>query len=72
MQIISYHDADGKSGLEYILCVISQLLSPSSAEMTAAFVGKLITVIIRKVPDHLGNALDQLLRGVLSKLQVRD
>ena len=66
---MSYRDADGRNGLQYIVQVASHLLSPSAGENTAAFVGRLITVLIKKAADQLGDCLDQLLRAVLSKLQ---
>lgn len=70
-QVLAYHDAEGRSGLQYIVQVASQLLSPATSEHTATFVGRLITVLIRRAGDHLGDNLDLLLRAVLSKLQVR-
>lgn len=70
-QVIAYNDAEGRSGLQYVVQVATQLLSPATSELTATFVGRLITVLIRRAGDHLGDNLDLLLRAVLSKLQVR-
>ncbi|XP_076037579.1 importin 9 isoform X2 [Oratosquilla oratoria] len=68
-QVIHYRDAEGNSGLQYIVQVSSQLLSPATSEYTATFVGRLITVLIKRAGDHLGDNLELLLRAVLSKLQ---
>lgn len=68
--MIAYRDAEGRSGLEYVVQVATQLLSPATSEHTATFVGRLITALIRRTGDHLGDNLDLLLRAVLSKLQV--
>ncbi|XP_063612464.1 importin-9-like isoform X2 [Penaeus indicus] len=68
-QVLAYHDPEGRSGLQYVVQVASQLLSPATSEHTATFVGRLITVLIRRAGDHLGDNLDLLLRAVLSKLQ---
>ncbi|XP_045131067.1 importin-9-like [Portunus trituberculatus] len=68
-QVIAYRDAEGRSGLEYVVQVATQLLSPATSEHTATFVGRLITALIRHTGDHLGDNLDLLLRAVLSKLQ---
>ncbi|MPC24070.1 Importin-9 [Portunus trituberculatus] len=67
--VIAYRDAEGRSGLEYVVQVATQLLSPATSEHTATFVGRLITALIRHTGDHLGDNLDLLLRAVLSKLQ---
>lgn len=69
-KVINYRDSEGRTGLEYVIQVASHLLSPMSSESSAAFVGKLITALMRKMSEHLGDKLDQLLRAVLSKLQV--
>ncbi|ROT64484.1 importin-9 [Penaeus vannamei] len=53
-QVLAYHDAEGRSGLQYVVQVASQLLSPATSEHTATFVGRLITVLIRRAGDHLG------------------
>jgi hypothetical protein len=39
------------------------------SEFTATFVGRLITTLMRKVGDQLGENLDLLLKSVLSKLR---
>ncbi|CAL4085549.1 unnamed protein product, partial [Meganyctiphanes norvegica] len=68
-QVLGFTDAEGRTGMQYVVQVASQLLSPSTSEHTATFVGRLITVLIRRAGDHLGDNLDLLLRAVLSKLQ---
>lgn len=69
-QVLGYRDAEGRSGLQYVVQVATQLLSPATSEHTATFVGRLVTVLVRRAGDHLGDNLDILLRAVLSKLQV--
>merc|ERR1719270_2902795 len=68
-QVCSYMDADGKSGLWYMVQVAAQLLNPVGSEFTATFVGRLVTTLIQKTGDRLGTDLDALLKAVLSKLQ---
>ena len=68
-QVCSYMDADGKSGLWYMVQVAAQLLNPVGSEFTATFVGRLVTTLIQKTGDRLGSDLDALLKAVLSKLQ---
>ncbi|XP_058802875.1 importin-9 isoform X2 [Phymastichus coffea] len=68
-QIINHRDNEGRTGLQYILQIIAQLLNPQSSEFTATFVGKLVTTLIRKAGNSLGENLDLLLRAVLSKMQ---
>ena len=49
--------------------VISKLLDPKTSEHTASFVGRLISIVITKVGQQLGENLDLMLRLVLSKMQ---
>ena len=46
-----------------------QLLNPVGSEFTATFVGRLVTTLIQRTGDRLGENLDLLLKAVLSKLQ---
>ncbi|XP_033214886.1 importin-9 [Belonocnema kinseyi] len=68
-QIIDRRDSEGCTGLEYILKISAQLLNPRSSEFSAAFVGRLVTTLIRKAGNTLGENLDLLLKAVLSKMQ---
>lgn len=68
-QIIAWRDAQGNSAISYIVRATSHLLDPRASEFTASFVGRLVTTLIKKVGSNLGENLDLLLRGVLSKLQ---
>ncbi|XP_046424857.1 importin-9 isoform X1 [Neodiprion fabricii] len=68
-QVISHRDSDGQTGLHYILQIVAQLLNPQSSEFTATFVGKLVTTLIRKAGNTLGENIDLLLKAVLSKMQ---
>lgn len=49
--------------------VISKLLDPKTSEHTASFVGRLVSIVITKVGNQLGENLDLMLRLVLSKMQ---
>ncbi|XP_031834717.1 importin 9 [Nomia melanderi] len=68
-QVTVHRDSDGQTGLQYILQIVAQLLNPQSSEFTATFVGRLVTTLIRKAGDKLGENLDLLLKAVLSKMQ---
>ena len=68
-QVCTYHDNAGRTGLSYILQVVSQLLNPISSENTATFIGRLIITLIKKAGNYLGEHLDLLLKAVLSKMQ---
>jgi len=68
-QIMAFTDSNGKSGIVHILAVAEHLLNPTSSEFSATFVGKLVTTLIQKVGNRLGDHLDLLLKAVLSKLQ---
>ncbi|KZC12620.1 Importin-9 [Dufourea novaeangliae] len=68
-QVTVHRDNDGQTGLQYILQIVAQLLNPQSSEFTATFVGRLVTTLIRKAGDTLGENLDLLLKAVLSKMQ---
>ena len=59
----------GVSGLAYIIQVVSRLLDPKTPEHTATFVGKLVSILISKLGQGLGEDLDLMLRAVLSKMQ---
>jgi len=68
-QISSFADPAGKTGLQHIVNVAGHLLNPAGSETSAVFVGRLVTSLIRKTGDRLGENLDHLLKAVLSKLQ---
>ncbi|XP_053974223.1 importin-9 [Hylaeus anthracinus] len=68
-QVTIHRDNDGQTGLQYILQIIAQLLNPQSSEFTATFVGRLVTTLIRRAGNTLGENLDLLLKAVLSKMQ---
>lgn len=67
--ICRFTDAEGQSGLWYIVQVAGHLLNPVGSEFSATFVGRLVTTLIQKTGDHLGENLDHLLKAVLSKLR---
>ncbi|XP_066586288.1 importin-9 isoform X2 [Prorops nasuta] len=68
-QVIQYRDNEGRTGLQFILQILLQLLNPQASEFTATFVGKLFTTLVRKAGSSLGENLDLLLKAVLSKMQ---
>jgi len=68
-QISAYTDPAGKTGLQHIVAVATHLLNPAANESSATFVGRLVTCLIKKAGDRLGENLDHLLKAVLSKLQ---
>ncbi|XP_012280793.1 importin-9 [Orussus abietinus] len=68
-QVIEHRDNEGRTGMQYILQIVAQLLNPQSSEFTACFVGRLVTTLIRKAGSSLGENLDLLLKAVLSKMQ---
>lgn len=49
--------------------VAGHLLNPVGNEFSATFVGRLVTTLIQKTGDKLGENLDHLLKAVLSKLR---
>ncbi len=67
-QICGFADAEGKSGLWYLVQVAGHLLNPAGNEFSATFVGRLVTTMIQKAGDRLGENLENLLKAVLSKL----
>ncbi|ODM92754.1 Importin-9 [Orchesella cincta] len=71
-QVYENRDANGVSGLAYIVQVACRLLDPHTSEFSATLVGKLITTLICKAGDGLGDQLELLLRAVLSKLRSAD
>lgn len=71
-QVCEYMDANGGSGLSYIVQVACRLLDPHTSEFSATLIGKLITTLICKTGDKLGDQLEHLLRSVLSKLRSAD
>ncbi|XP_008544130.1 importin-9 [Microplitis demolitor] len=68
-QIIDHRDSEGRTGLQFVLQIVAQLLNPQSSEFTATFVGRLVITLIKKVGNNLGENLDLLLKAVLSKMQ---
>lgn len=68
--LISWQDHEGTGGLQYVVKVIEHLLDPKISEFSAAFVGKLIILLVRKLGAILGELLRVILRAVVSKLNV--
>ncbi|XP_071960511.1 importin-9-like [Antedon mediterranea] len=68
-QIKTWHDGAGNNGISYITKSISKLLNPQTSEFTAAFIGRLVAILISKVGIGLGDDLSAILKAVLSKMQ---
>ena len=49
--------------------MVSRLLNPQTSEFTAAFVGRLVAILISKAGTTLGDDVEMMLRAVLSKMQ---
>jgi hypothetical protein len=67
-QLLQWHDASGKSGLEVALIIIDRLLRPEFSEAAAMEVGGLAAEIVDKAGDRLGQFLPELLRAVAARL----
>ncbi|EDO40537.1 predicted protein [Nematostella vectensis] len=67
-QLYNWKDSEGNNGISYVIQGASHLLDPRGPEFTASFAGRLVTTLVHKVGKNLGDQLDLLLRGVLSKL----
>ena len=53
----------------FVIQVICRLLDPKISEYTAMFTGRLVSMLISRMGHQLGEDLDLMLRGVLSKMQ---
>lgn len=60
------------SGLAYVVQFACRLLDPTTSEFSASLVGKLVTTLLCKTGDKLGDQFELLLRAVLSKLRSAD
>lgn len=67
-QLLQWHDASAKSGLEITLIVIDRLLRPEFDESAAMEVGGLAAELVDKAGDQLGPLLPELLRAVAARL----
>ncbi|KAI8921286.1 armadillo-type protein [Powellomyces hirtus] len=62
--------SDGsKSGMDYIIALVSKLLRPGQSESASIFVGNLITKLIQKGGDSLLPILPDLLTAVVRRLE---
>ncbi|PIK58812.1 putative importin-9 [Apostichopus japonicus] len=68
-QLANWKDGSGNGGLKYTVQVISKLLDPSNPEYAAAFIGRLVAILISKAGSVLGEDIEMMLRMVLSKMQ---
>jgi hypothetical protein len=72
LQVYEYRDPRGISGLGQVVQFACRLLDPNTSEFSASLVGKLVTTLIMRTGDRLGEQLELLLRAVLSKLRSAD
>ncbi|CAJ0830991.1 9152_t:CDS:10 [Entrophospora sp. SA101] len=66
-QISEWTDNIGKSGLSYLIDYIAKSLQPIEGE-SAAFLGDLVVILIKKAGDKLNPVLPDLLKAVALKL----
>ncbi|KAI1307338.1 Importin-9 [Halotydeus destructor] len=73
-QIVAFKDPETNTdGLTIVMQVCLHLLDPRVNESCAAFVGRLISIVIMKASSYLGpDNIHLLLRSVLSKLQTAE
>lgn len=70
-QVLSWHDATGRSGLEVCLHIIDRLLGPTIEDNSASEVGGLAAELVEKAgQERLGPFLPQLLQAVANRLAV--
>ncbi|KAH7134349.1 armadillo-type protein [Dactylonectria macrodidyma] len=68
-QVLSWQDANGRSGLEVCLHIIDRLLGPSIEDNSASEVGGLAAELVEKAgQERLGPFLPQLLQAVANRL----
>jgi hypothetical protein len=68
-QVVNCQDSKGVSALNYIVLVINHMLDPKTSESGCSFIGKFINTLILHTSHVLGDNLESLLKGVLSKMQ---
>ncbi|OAR01140.1 hypothetical protein LLEC1_05590 [Akanthomyces lecanii] len=70
-QVLSWHDASGRSGLEVCLHIVDRLLGPTVEDNSASEVGGLAAELVEKAgQERLGPFLPQLLQAVANRLAV--
>ncbi|CAG8583002.1 8092_t:CDS:10, partial [Paraglomus brasilianum] len=69
LALAQWTDANGKTGLDYIIQFIARLLQPAEEEGAALFVGTLIVKLIQKAGDKIVPVLGELLQAVAMKLE---
>lgn len=67
-QLLQWHDAAGKSGMEITLIIIDRLLRPEFSESAAMEIGGLAAELVDRAGDQLGPLLPELLRAVAARL----
>ncbi|EGX95387.1 importin beta-5 subunit, putative [Cordyceps militaris CM01] len=70
-QVLSWQDANGRSGLEVCLHIVDRLLGPTIEDNSASEVGGLAAELVEKAgQERLGPFLSQLLLAVANRLAV--
>jgi len=68
--LVQWRDQSGKSGLQYVVEFVANLLTPDHSESEALFVGDLIVKLIQKAGNDIGPVLPDLLNVIISRLTV--
>ncbi|OAA52723.1 Armadillo-type fold protein [Beauveria brongniartii RCEF 3172] len=72
-QVLSWHDASGRSGIEVCLHIVDRLLGPTIEDNSASEVGGLAAELVEKAGhERLGPYLPQLLQAVANRLAVAE
>ncbi|KAI5452485.1 hypothetical protein NCC49_000648 [Naganishia albida] len=66
--LLRWRDEQGRSGLDRMLQLLSQLLQPSSSESGALYIGDLILHLLRNAGEHLSSVLPELLKALVERL----
>ncbi|KAM3584016.1 hypothetical protein VKS41_003985 [Umbelopsis sp. WA50703] len=66
--LIQWRDQSGKTGLQYVVEFVANLLQPDHSESEAMFVGDLIVKLIQKAGNDIGPVLPDLLNVIIVRL----
>ena len=66
-QVIAYHDASGRSGIDNVLAVIAKVLA-SDGESGGLEMGDLIILLLRRVGSAIGSVLPELLQAMIQRI----
>jgi len=66
--LVQWRDQSGKTGLQYVVEFVANLLTPDHSESEALFVGDLIVKLIQKAGNDIGPVLPDLLNVIIARL----